>query len=65
MQNLYQRLKDGEGRAEALAATQQGFRQHPMGVGVIHTYGLHSNSVVIGNHCSGNQALLCYLAGSS
>lgn len=31
MQSFYQRLKDGEGRAEALAATQQEFRQHPMG----------------------------------
>ena len=37
MQNLYQRLKDGEGRAEALAATQQEFRQHPMG-GWRHPY---------------------------
>jgi CHAT domain-containing protein len=37
MQSFYQRLKDGEGRAEALAATQQEFRQHPMG-GWRHPY---------------------------
>ena len=27
--SFYQRLKDGEGRADALAATQKEFRSHP------------------------------------
>tara|TARA_Y100001968_G_scaffold152854_1_gene139746 strand:+ start:168 stop:326 length:159 start_codon:yes stop_codon:yes gene_type:complete len=30
MTSFYQRLKDGEGRADALASTQKEFRSHPI-----------------------------------
>jgi len=30
MESFYQRLKAGEGRADALAATQKEFRNHPI-----------------------------------
>lgn len=37
MQSFYQRLKAGEGRADALAATQKEFRNHPI-AGWRHPY---------------------------
>ena len=37
MQSFYQRLKDGKGKGDALAETQQEFRNHPI-AGWRHPY---------------------------